>query len=361
MKSCSLLYKIPEEGVEDPAVTIPDLLDLFNLYKWANIHLGDELIYRLYLSIRTFARSLPEDVGSLRFFGRITTRSLPYYIIEGLTNEIEEVDAKLQEGKEGANKYSYYVTQDIESCKWIKLPHVTMAQIVSSRLSKRFLTGSLDAQVFSYPPFPGNEANLLRTIIGRIVGATSISPDGFYEIDEEADPQVEKTAEAEAIAEKFPRPAAELKESDAWKHHERNLNAIGRITALPEEQDENGEPIEQPEVELSELLATAKAELWSFRVCPGGAGANAGSVVVARNLEWPGAIAIAAGRRFTNIYVGNGISFSAIPYTPPLPGIIQKEWQATEEELTATNGIGLLEEKDPLVDPTPPAAEGEEE
>ena len=148
---------------------------------------------------------------------------------------------------------------------------------------------------------------------------------------------------------------------EAWKHHERDLNSIGRVTAMPEITDDAGEVVEQPEVELSEALATAKPELWSTRVCPGGAGAGANSVVVARSLLWPGAVAIAAGRRFTNIYVGNGIPFDAKSYTPPLPGIIQKEWQPSEEELTATNGVGLLEEKDPLIDPTPPKAEGEEE
>ena len=87
-----------------------------------------------------------------------------------------------------------------------------MAQVVASRLFKRLLQGDLSAPVSSYPPFPGNEANLLRTIIARIVGATTISPDGHYEMDEEADPPVEKQAEAEAIAERFPKPANELKE-----------------------------------------------------------------------------------------------------------------------------------------------------
>lgn len=361
IKNCAALLKIPEEGAEDPVVTVPDLLDLATLYKWGGVNFGDELTYRLYLSIKTFAKTLGDEVGALRLFGRITTRGLPYYVIEGLTGDMDEVDPKLQEGKEGANKYTYYVTQDVESCKWIKLPNVTMAQIVSSRLSKRFLTGNLDSAVSSYPPFPGNEADLLRTIIGRIVGATTISPEGYYEVDEESDPPVEKLAEAEAIAEKFPRAAAELKEVDSWKHHERDLNAIGRVTALPEEQDENGDPIEQEEVELSEILAAPKPEAWSFRMCPGGAGAGTGSVVAARSLQWPGAIAIAAGRRFTNIYVGNGIPFDAVAYTPPLPGEIQKEWVASEEELAETNGIGLVEQKDQLTDPTPPQEEGEDE
>lgn len=360
-KKCAALLKAPEEGAEDPAVQVPDLMELATLFKWGGVNFGDEATYRLYLSIKAFAKTVSEDAVRLRFFGRINTRSLPYYIIEGMTGDMDEVDPKLVEGKEGANKYTYWVTQDVESCVWTKLPHVTMAQIVSFRLSKRFLTGYLGAEVAAYPPFPGDESSLLRTMIACIAGATTVSPDGFYEMDEESDPPVEKMAEAEAIAERFPKPANELKEADAWKHHERDLNALGRITAMPEELDDAGEPIEQEAVELTEPLAALKPEAWSFRVCPGGAGASSTSVVVARNLQWPGAIAVASGRRFTNVYVGNGVAFNAKAYTPPLPGAIQKEWAASEEELAATNGIGLLEEKDQTVDPTPPAEEGEED
>lgn len=355
------MLKIPEEGAEDPAVQVPDLLDLATLYKWGGVNFGDEATYRLYLSIKAFARTLSEDVTRIRFFGRISTRGLPYYIIEGLTGDMDEVDPKLVEGKEGANKYTYWVTQDIESAQWTKLPIVTMAQIVSCRKSQRLLTGNLTASVSAYPPFPGDESALLRTKIALIAGATMISPDGYYEMDEESDPPVEKMAEAETLAERFPRPAAELKEIDAWKHFERDLNILGRVTAMPEETDENGDPVEAEEVELVEPLAALKEDAWSFRMGPGGAGAGSSSAVVARNLQWPGAIAVAAGRRFINVYVGNGIPFNAKSYTPPLPGAIQKEWQASEEELAATNGVGLLEEADVRVDPTPPAEEGEEE
>jgi len=44
----------------------------------------------LYLSIKKLAESLPSDVERLRFFGKILTRSLPYYIVEGVSPEEEE-------------------------------------------------------------------------------------------------------------------------------------------------------------------------------------------------------------------------------------------------------------------------------
>ena len=95
---------------------------------------------------------------SIRFFGKVSTRGSPYYIVEGLTTEDEEgADEFKQEGKAGANKYTYWVTQSVEaSAGWVKLPNVTMAQVVASRQFKKILTGDLAADVPSYPPFPGN-------------------------------------------------------------------------------------------------------------------------------------------------------------------------------------------------------------
>ena len=86
--------------------------------------------------------------------------------------EGENVDDSLQEGRNGANKYSYWVARSCTAApeEWVKLPNVTMAQVVKARQFKRFLSGDLDSIVESYPPFPGNEANLLRTQIARISG-----------------------------------------------------------------------------------------------------------------------------------------------------------------------------------------------
>jgi len=42
-----------------------------------------------------------------------------------------------------------------------------------------------------YPPFPGNEANLLRAQIARISAATHVSPLGFYTFDEEEEEEEE--------------------------------------------------------------------------------------------------------------------------------------------------------------------------
>lgn len=139
-------------------------------------------------------------------------------------------------------------------------------------------------------------------------------------------------------------------------HHEIELNDLGRCTALPEVLDDNGDPIEPEEaVEVVPPLKGMEAEQWAFRIAPGGSGEHAASLVVARSLVWPGAMAIAAGKRFVNIYVGYGMVNAAKTYSPPLPAPLQTEWVPQEEEEP------LLETEDVRTDPTPPVEEGEEE
>lgn len=355
-KSCSKLLKRPDEPPEQN-VSFPDLMSDSNLYEWAGVSFGRSDTYRLYLSIKTFAETLPAEVERLRFFGMIKTRGSPYYIVEGLNaDEDEEIDEKLQEGKSGANKYTYWVTQSVESGVWTKLPNVTMAQVVVARKFKKYLTGSLDAPTVTFPPFDGNEKNLLRALIAIIGGATSISPAGYFELDEDSDPPVAKLAEAETLNEAFPKPAQELKEPDAWVHHEVELNELGRVTAMPEETDENGDVIEPDEpVEPIPPLKAIESEQWSLRLGPGGAGEYSGSVVFAKSLMWPGAVAVAEGKRFVNIYVGYGVKYEPETYSPPLPAALQKEWAPEEEEEP------LIETDDVRADPTPPQEEDQEE
>lgn len=79
----------------------------------------------------------------------------------------------------GCNRYSYFVVNSLFD-DWIELPIVTPRQIVVSRQIKKFLTGDLEADVISYPCFPGKEKHYLRTLIGRITAGTYIAPAGYY-------------------------------------------------------------------------------------------------------------------------------------------------------------------------------------
>jgi len=365
---CEALVKVPEEPADDGGVKIQTLFpEDKEALEWAGVSMGTGETYRLFLSVKKLAEGLPGEVEKLRFFGKIFTRTTPYYVLEGLQNEeAEDIDPTKQEGKEGPNKYAYWVSQSIEACEWIKLPNVTMSQIVTARLTKKLLTGSLDAPVAAYPPFDGVEKNLLRAQIARISAATSISPDGYFALSED-EPPVANPAEPEVINEAFPKSSHELKDPEAWKHHEIGLNVQGRVQPMPEVLDDAGEPI-VPEEEVSSFhpLQGIESEHWTFRNSPGGAGMGSNSMILARSLRWPGAVALAYGRKFINIYIGNGVvndstkrsserpgQMTYDAYMPRMPKDIDSEW--------SSDTVVLLEEADTLEDPTPPPPPEEEE
>ncbi|XP_030388273.1 radial spoke head protein 4 homolog A [Scaptodrosophila lebanonensis] len=79
----------------------------------------------------------------------------------------------------GCNRYSYFVVNSLYD-DWIELPIVTPRQIVISRQIKKFLTGDLEADIISYPCFPGKEKHYLRALIARITAGTYIAPQGYY-------------------------------------------------------------------------------------------------------------------------------------------------------------------------------------
>jgi hypothetical protein len=77
---------------------------------------------------------------------------------------------------------------------WTLLPHVTPKQLAVARQIRKLFSGRLDAAVVSYPPFPGSEAELLRTQIDRITAGTHVSPLGLYTFNEEENDEDEDGA-----------------------------------------------------------------------------------------------------------------------------------------------------------------------
>ena len=83
--------------------------------------------------------------------------------------------------------------------------------IAAAKQIKYILTGNLNAQIDSNPPFPGKERHFLRAQISRITHATSIIPKGLLEVDEETN--------KEKYAEEFAVPGTEeLKSLETWCH-----------------------------------------------------------------------------------------------------------------------------------------------
>ena len=335
------------------------------LYKWAGISSGATETYMLNLSLKKFCESLDGGYEAVKFWGKIITRDGDYFVCYGKTPEDpEEIDATAMEGKDGVNKYTYFVTKS-PSAPWVALPNVTMAQIVTAGKIRRLLTGVLEAAVPSFPPFPGVEKNLLRAMIAQITADTAIAPSGTFEADEDG-ANIIPAANDDGPPE--PKACEELLEGGNWQHYELRINTLGRCTALPEPED--AEDYEPPEGDgPAGLLESCGEEgegyttSWSFRPCPGGQGMTSTSCAKGVSLDWPGAYAVAGGTDFVNIYVGNGLKYSEFSYTPPLPSGIVGEWSVPEEEADAEVEPGTfpIEAKDVTTDPTPPAEEGEED
>lgn len=79
----------------------------------------------------------------------------------------------------GLNRKSYFVINE-STDNWIELPIVTPKQIDVARKIQKHFTGNLEAEIFSFPLFPGREKHFLRATIARITSGTYISPNGYY-------------------------------------------------------------------------------------------------------------------------------------------------------------------------------------
>ncbi|XP_011205397.1 radial spoke head protein 4 homolog A isoform X1 [Bactrocera dorsalis] len=155
----------------------------------------------------------------------------------------------------GANRFSYFVVNSV-SDDWMELPMVTPSQIQVSREIKKFLTGDLEAEIQSYPCFPGKEKHYLRALIARITAGTYIAPHGYYrtmtkkerrlyegieddEEEEEEEPSLLGEGEEDIIAdndimllknEKYvPESLESLTNLHKWLHVRPNLLRQGRV------------------------------------------------------------------------------------------------------------------------------------
>lgn len=96
------------------------------------------------------------------------------------------------------------------------MPDCKPQHIVSARLIKHIMSGDLNAEVQSNPPFPGKERHFLRAQLARIFAATSISPKGLFEINADT--------ELIAFAEEFTIPGTdELKNLENWANVQKSI------------------------------------------------------------------------------------------------------------------------------------------
>ncbi|XP_059048226.1 radial spoke head protein 6 homolog A [Achroia grisella] len=383
-----------EEDSVKPRVA--DLIDHNYYFRQGGYGLPESECFAVYIALNMLA--IKEPVATVRFFGKIFGTKANYYVaetdltIEELDRRIREfelkdmpgegleetraVDAEEQkelmgegEGHEekpkepvppklpplpvstwqpppaipherpgqGANKKVYWVCH-LPGEPWVCLPDVTPEQIRVARNIVRCMTGDLDAEVLSFPPFNGTERNFLRAQIARIAAATCVSPQGFYTYgsgEEEEDIDME---EGGGDMDFNPNPfyqghtIKDLLDSNLtyWVHHGRCILKQGRTLwwnpnmgmeeGLEEEEDDGPPPVE-PEVGpplFSPLSEDARVEglpAWSPRISTNLAPDRA--LAVLRSNIWPGAVAYATnGKKSECMYVGWGHKFRPPNYSP---------------------------------------------
>jgi len=349
------LHPDPEAEEED-AEGVRDILGDANTLKWAGISLGKETTYNLKLAMQRVANANAEEnsITKLQFWGKILGTKADYIILQG------ELDAPFEapetpegadptltmEGGDGGNKYTYFVANSVYD-KFTQLPNVTPQQIIAARRLKRMFTGNLDTVVGGHPPFPGGtEAGLLRAVIALITSQTHVIPKDILVADEE---DVWAIAENEGEEDEFvPPTTAQLSTSVShWQLLNPQFNADGRIRNVESEDADDDEEEEKPDTtpEFPPLGALTASE-WGV--------GRAGQRGCVRSTKWHGAVGLAAGGYYVNVYIGYGICSSNTDhsYCPPFPWTIAPE----------TGDAEITEAPDVHEAPLPPAAEeGEEE
>ncbi len=364
-----LISPVVDEDADIPEpVLIPDLVAEAQLLEWAGVKIGQEEMYKIYLSIQQFATD--NSVRDVRFVGKIFGTRADYYILEGRPDEYPESseDApNLEPFGVGCNELVYYAANSAEE-KWVQLPQLRPEWVTIARQTRRFFTGDLNAPVLGFPRFPANEAAYLRTQIARITAAAWVAPKGYYTPDdggEEGSVRHDENFQ--------PLPVSDLLAPENWEHSRAGILKQGRVTPYVAERNddeeeegvENPDEQEQPLPRLASLaednhgfgpLSTALEQTgsWTFSAQPGEA--NPYAVAVATSLAWPGAVTVAKDRMVVSFYVGYGTKYLMDTYTPPPPPTIQHEYQA---EFSPADG-----EEDPMheqADPEPPKNADEDE
>lgn len=340
----------------------PNLMGHSNMLEWAGVSLGRDEMFKIMLSMRALTESR-SDFLSVRFFGKIFGTQSDYFIVEAkmtppTEKEAEDAVTKKEVNKEGANEFTYLVTNSLEG-KWETLPDVLPEQIITARAMRRYMTGNIRAPVLGYPRFPWPEGCYLRAQIARIAAATVVSPKGLFtmeEPEEEGDPEIMKEdPEFEPVG------PEELNNSEGWCHSRAHILKQGRCKRWEppeEEEEEEAEPAEDEEEEEEEepipMLngldadegSKAVPELWKYKTL--GHQQHAVSAVV--SVQWPGAVTVAKGKSFANIYVGWGSKFLGSLYGPPPLPVVATEYVSgfNPEEAEEDETDPMIEMTDPL-------------
>jgi len=375
-----------EDDEEAQLTPLPDMQELLYYYEQGGVGLGREEWIRVYFALKQLSDMVA--LGSCRFWGKILGLEKNYYIAEVAFRDeeeyeeeqdnLEEAEEESQEeddeeenklpksnykqppkipaetsGQPGVNKHVYFVCNEPGE-KWIRLPMASPNEIQAARQITKFLTGNLEAEVSSFPVFPGNEANLLRAQIARITAGTVIAPMTYYQFDEDEDVEDEDMGQTEFIENPDFEGVAVRDLADpsmqAWVHKELHILQQGRCIwwnpkakddadeEYDEEEEEPEEDSNEPEQEIGPPLLSQLSDdvevgglpPWSVSISSGLSHIQHSICIVKSNL-WPGAVSFSNGRKYDNIYIGYGVKYQVDNFSPVQPQVFQPEYNSLPE------------------------------
>ena len=336
---------------EDAEEKMDDIVHLAEDLEWAGISLGDEETVRIKQAmVQTLGAN--DSIEKIQFFGKFLGTKADYYVLQAtqdpVLGEDEEGDSSFEPV---ANQFAYYASNTVGD--FVRLPNVSSKHVLASMKIRTFLTGSLDAKVAAHPPFPGTEAHLLRALIARISGETSVAPTYFYQPAEVEDGEVAQAVEEgeQMEDEEFIAPNGSALAAggvSGFRTFTAPHNANGCV-GVPQIQDPNDEENQIPDPAAPPAQPAVRElnpEEWTVSV------ANTNCVL--RSQVWPGHVTLASERTATRIYIGYGIRADApgaLKWAPEFPEPISDE--VDDEE---------IEEHPDVVDkPEEPKPEGEGE
>ncbi|XP_055848336.1 radial spoke head protein 6 homolog A-like [Episyrphus balteatus] len=272
----------------------------------------------------------------------------------------------------GLHRRTYFVVNSLTD-EWVELPVVDPEQVKISRKIKKILTGELNADIISFPDFPGSEKNYLRAMIARITSGTYVAPNNYYrrltkkelieifgesvkeaqdeleesDIEDEEDEEEEEDLDNDALIiennEYKPHPE-NLRSLTSWVHVRPNILEQGRIVYFDEKKAlqalENGgsnfilrteEEIEETDIEEDYIIEendnTIKdsnptlfspcnqdkndqnIQNWSVRYSSTHNKIN--QLTILHSNLWPGAYSFTFDKYSDSIYFGWGFKYNA--------------------------------------------------
>jgi len=373
------LDKVPADG-DPPApvnvgCAVPDFCEDADILQWVGVGFGDLESYKIKCALRNLAfKQMDSSYTRIRLWGKMLGTEADYYVAEaykeGEVGDADEATPDAEVGGQGANKYTYFVTNDLVSQEWTKLPNIKPSEVVAARRIKKLMSGKTTTKVVSHPPFPGTEEVLLRAQIARIsCDVTLMFKD---QLKREGNFGEEEATEPAPNEEFVMPPASQLMMAPGWQHSEPHILQIGRTTHrdAPEADEDNpdnpdnklrkrmlaeqeSDPVRDPIRQLDGdglewvFKQFGDTSLYKNSSSNPSAQPTSAAVTCVRSLTWPGAVTVAQGSNMVQLYVGYGLAAKEPDFFPHGLPDVQEE---PEEAMEQTEPQGSLQTDEPAAD-----------